>query len=178
MKASPTSSSKWRQFFGSPGESGNRHSLPRCESSSQRCWRGYKKRLADALRAAYAQADAAVCTIQAAYYRYHKKVSPRYLSVLGHPPATIVTPDLPTLLRRVDYSTLRLVGIFSRTDFLYRRSHEHLQLVWWESRLLRKQNKAALEIQRVYRAHRWGVVVLHILLAKALVQGNDPNAQR
>lgn len=28
------------------------------------------------------------------------------------------------------------------------------QLAWWEKRLLRKKNKAALEIQRVYRAHR------------------------
>ncbi|CAN0130875.1 unnamed protein product, partial [Scytosiphon promiscuus] len=66
----------------------------------QEHWRKYKKRLAKALRIAHAQADAAVCTIQAAYYRYRKK------------------------------------------------------LAWWEKRLLKKRNKAALEIQRVYRAHR------------------------
>lgn len=106
MKASPTSSPNGGDP-GSPGESGNRHRLQRCEPSSQRCWRRHKKRLADALRAAYAQADAAVCTIQAAYYRYHKKVSPRFLSLFcaccvlssrGHPPATIVTPDAPRSL--------------------------------------------------------------------------------
>lgn len=28
------------------------------------------------------------------------------------------------------------------------------QLAWWEKRLLKKKNKAVLEIQRVYRAHR------------------------
>ena len=42
---------------------------------SQRCWKEYKKRLLNALREAHARADAAVCTIQAAYYRYKKKVS-------------------------------------------------------------------------------------------------------
>ncbi|CAM9637950.1 unnamed protein product [Pylaiella littoralis] len=66
----------------------------------QKFWRDYKKRLANVLAIALARADAAVCTIQAAYYRYQRK------------------------------------------------------LAWWEKRLLRKKNKAALEIQRVYRAHR------------------------
>lgn len=42
--------------------------------SSQKFWRDYKKRLANVLAIALARADAAVCTIQAAYYRYQRKV--------------------------------------------------------------------------------------------------------
>eukprot|EP00752_Nemacystus_decipiens_P010136 g9032.t2 len=66
----------------------------------QKCWREHKKRRTNALRIAHARADAAAYAIQAAYYRYHRK------------------------------------------------------LVWWEKRLHRRQNKAALEIQRVYRGYR------------------------
>lgn len=47
----------------------------------QKCWREYKKRLSSALIEAHARADAAACTIQAAYYRYHKKVSVQRLLI-------------------------------------------------------------------------------------------------